>query len=69
MKTLKTQAIVGYGLSVLALGLLAVPGAALAATHHRHHATRGRDAYAQSQPAPQAPKPCLVHFQTGCSGY
>jgi hypothetical protein len=62
MKNLKTRVIVAYGLSVLALGLLAVPGSALAATHH-HHAH-----HAQSQQ--QAPaQPCQVHFQTGCSGY
>ena len=61
MKNLKTRIIVAYGVSVLALGLLAVPGAALAATHHHHHA--------QTQQAPQSPPPCQVHFQTGCSGY
>jgi hypothetical protein len=61
MKNLKTRVIVAYGLSVLALGLLAVPGAALAATHHHRHA--------QTQPAPQSPPPCQIHFQTGCSGY
>ena len=61
MKNLKTRVIVACGLGALALGLLAVPGAALAATHHRaHHAT---------QQAPQSPPPCQVHFQTGCSGY
>lgn len=60
MKTLKTKAIVAYGLSVLALGLLAVPGVALAAHHHRH---------AHTQQAPQSPPPCQIHFQTGCSGY
>lgn len=62
MKTLKTKAIVAYGLSVLALGLLAVPGSALAAHHHRAH-------HAQTQQPPQGPQPCQVHFQTGCSGY
>lgn len=62
MKNLKTRVIVAYGLSMLALGLLAVPGSALAATHHHAH-------HAQTQQAPQNPPPCNVHFQTGCSGY
>jgi len=63
MKTLKTQAIIAYGLSVLVLGLLAVPGSALAATHHH----RTHQAQTQQQ-APQSPPPCTIHFQTGCSG-
>lgn len=62
MKNLKTKAIVAYGVSVLALGLLAVPGSAVAAMHHHRHAQ-------SQQQAPQSPPPCNVHFQTGCSGY
>lgn len=65
MKTLKTQAVVAYGLSVLALGLLAIPGSALAATHH--HKTH--QAQSQQQAPQPASQPCQVHFQTGCSGY
>jgi hypothetical protein len=59
----KTRAIIAYGLSVLALGLvLAAPGSALAAKHHHHHHARVQQA---SDPAPQG---CSIHFQTACSG-
>ncbi len=59
----KTRAIIAYGLSVLALGLvLAAPGSAWAARHHHHHHARVQQA---AQPAPQ---PCTIHFQTACSG-
>ncbi len=58
----KTRAIIAYGLSVLALGLiLAAPGSAWAAKHHHHHAQ------AQQAAQPAAP-PCSIHFQTACSG-
>ncbi len=57
----KTRAIIAYGLSVLALGLvLAAPGSAWAAHHHHH---------AQAQQAAPAEQACNVHFQTACSGY
>ncbi len=58
----KTRAIIAYGLSVLALGLvLAAPGAAWAAKHHHHHAR-------VQQAAQPASQPCTIHFQTACSG-
>jgi hypothetical protein len=57
----KTRAIIAYGLSVLALGLvLATPGSAWAAHHHHHHA--------QAKQAAPADAPCTIHFQTACSG-
>jgi hypothetical protein len=60
----KTRAIIAYGLSVLALGLvLAAPGSASAATKHHHHAA------AQQQAAAPQPAPCKIYFQTACSGY
>jgi hypothetical protein len=61
----KTRAIIAYGLSVLALGLiLAAPGSAWAAKHHHHHA-QVQQAQQAAQPAAQ---PCTIHFQTACSG-
>lgn len=64
MKSLKTRAIIAYGLSVLALGLvLAAPGSAWAATKHHHH-----QAQTQQQQAAQPAQPCTIHFQTACSG-
>jgi hypothetical protein len=65
MSKAKTRAIIAYGLSVLALGLvLAAPGSAWAATHHHHH-----HAAAQQQAAAPQPAPCKIYFQTACSGY
>jgi hypothetical protein len=59
----KTRAIIAYGLSVLALGLiLAAPGSAWAATHHHHHHAQAKQA------GPADPPPCSIHFQTACSG-
>jgi hypothetical protein len=64
MSKAKTRAIIAYGLSVLALGLVLVaPGSAWAATKHHHH-----HAAAQQQAAQPAPPPCGIHFQTACSG-
>jgi hypothetical protein len=58
----KTRAIIAYGLSVLALGLvLAAPGSAWAATHHHHHHAQVH----QAAPASPAPQNC-IHMQTSC---